>query len=113
MRATTSTAPPGVPYSRDSSGVYPKETMSCEKKFDMPPADISKLQRISPSQRTVWDICNQCKEYECPSHRVRQSLLQLIHLEMLIPHPLLIRPNPLNGHQPFLRGKKLRIELVV
>jgi hypothetical protein len=37
----------------------------------------------------------------------------LVHLEVLVADTLLILPNPLNGHDSFLRSQEPRIELIV
>ncbi len=62
---------------------------------------------------TIWDVGDQSIEAESPSQGIRQTFLELIHLEVLIANSLLIDSNPPHCHDPLLLGQELSIQLII
>lgn len=88
--------------------------MSCEKKFEIPPVQISSVPtNLTHGKRTVRNIGCQSIEGKSPGQWIRQCLFQLVHLEMLVADTLLVMSDALHRHDPFLWRQETRIELIV
>lgn len=123
MSATTSTAPPGVPYSRDCSGVYPNETILGIGQYERSVDQQEKAQGEEREQThqlgeeiadaPIRNVRRQGVKDKGPGQRVQQGLLQLVHFEMLVADALLVDPHSLDGQHAVSRRQPARVELVV
>lgn len=62
---------------------------------------------------SVGNVGDQGVEGECPGHGIRESFLELIHLEMLVTDTLLIATYTLDGQKLLLFGQETGVELTV
>ena len=63
--------------------------------------------------QTIRNISNQRIKKESPTQRIQQRLLQLIPLEMPIPHALFVNSNPLNSQHAILLAQPPTVKLVI
>lgn len=62
---------------------------------------------------TIGDIANKGVEDHSPHQRILERLLELIHLEVLVAHSLLVDPDPLHSLQPLPFRQEAGVQLVV
>lgn len=63
--------------------------------------------------RTIRNICNESIKDKSPGHGIEKSLLELVHLEMLVTNSLLIDADSLDCQYTILWTEPASVELIV